>query len=185
MWIRHLDLLEVVKRSWSFPTVGVGMAKLSEKLRRLKHRLKDWNRLTFGDIFHNLQLAEPATLEAERLYDRMPTDFNLMHMNRCTTQLTHVLTIEEDFWRQKAACKWVLDGDRNTRFYHSMVQKKRARNFLSALTVNGQEITAEDLPGSGVAHFRQLLTSDNHQPTAPQTSIVPRFGASHMSSSCW
>ncbi|KAK4425161.1 hypothetical protein Salat_1710000 [Sesamum alatum] len=70
MWNWHPDFLEVVKGCWSFPTIGVGIAELLKKLKRLKHHLKDWNKLVFGDIFTNLKLVESTAFEAERHYDR-------------------------------------------------------------------------------------------------------------------
>ncbi|KAK4428626.1 hypothetical protein Salat_1162400 [Sesamum alatum] len=105
MWARHPNFLEVVKGSWSFPTIGAGVAKLFEKLKRLKHRLKDWNKSVFGEIFANLKLVEVAASEAERRYDQHPSCGALLDMNRCTTQLNRALAIEEDYWRQKAAWK--------------------------------------------------------------------------------
>ncbi|KAL0361196.1 UNVERIFIED_CONTAM: hypothetical protein Sradi_3804100 [Sesamum radiatum] len=89
-----------------------GMAKLAEKLKRVKQRLKQWNKDVFGDIFSNVKAAEEVMTRAERTYDVDPTDLNLMEMNRCTALYQQSLSIEEDYWRQKAAVKWSLEGDR-------------------------------------------------------------------------
>ncbi|KAK4419403.1 hypothetical protein Salat_2353200 [Sesamum alatum] len=99
------------------------MAVLAEKLRRLKQRLKHWNKTIFGDLFQNLTQAEETVKQAERRYDADPSDENLYAMNEGTGLLQHSLSVEEDFWRQKAACRWTLDGDRNTRYFHSLVKK--------------------------------------------------------------
>ncbi|KAL0449146.1 UNVERIFIED_CONTAM: putative mitochondrial protein [Sesamum latifolium] len=87
MWLRHPDFMEVVRLNWSFPAVGVGMAKLGVKLKRLKHKLKDWNKTVFGDIFTNLKVAEEAVVQAERNFDAMPTDDNLINMNRAQSSM--------------------------------------------------------------------------------------------------
>ncbi|KAL0413165.1 UNVERIFIED_CONTAM: putative mitochondrial protein [Sesamum radiatum] len=135
------------------------MKQLSEKLKRLKHRLKEWNKESFGNIFEHLSQAEAAVRQAERTYDNYPTDHNLMAMNQCTAKLQQALTIEEDFWRQKSACKWVLEGERNTRYFHSLVRKKRARTTLSSITHDDRILTdVQQIRDSGVQFFQTLLT---------------------------
>ncbi|KAK4419665.1 hypothetical protein Salat_2379400 [Sesamum alatum] len=103
MWARHPDFLATVQSNWGFPTGCHGKAGLSAKLKRLKHKLRVWNKEVFGNIFDNLREAEAAAAIAKRIYDAAPSETNRAMMNRCTTQLQHALSIEEDFWRQKAA----------------------------------------------------------------------------------
>ncbi|KAK4428411.1 hypothetical protein Salat_1140700 [Sesamum alatum] len=112
-----------VTRNWSYPTAVVGMARLAAKLKRLKHRLKEWNKSVFGDIFLRLKEAEELVKWAERTYDEAPTEANLFAMKRATAEWPMALSIEEGYWKQKSSCKWVLGGDQNTRFFHSMVRK--------------------------------------------------------------
>ncbi|KAL0304188.1 UNVERIFIED_CONTAM: putative ribonuclease H protein [Sesamum radiatum] len=164
-----------VKENWSFPTTSSGMGKVGAKLKRLKHRLKDWNKNVFGDIFANLTLAEEAVVQAEKRYDSTPTEANLLEMNKCTAQLQHALSIEEDFWRQKATCRWMLEGERNTRFFHSMVRKKRSRTAINSVFHEGQLLTNEQLiKESGVDYFRSLLTTESTR-TAPSLLLnIPR-----------
>ncbi|KAL0450913.1 UNVERIFIED_CONTAM: hypothetical protein Slati_1647700 [Sesamum latifolium] len=175
MWFRHSDFMDVVKESWSFPTTSSGMGNLGVKLKRLKHRLKDWNKNVFGDIFANLTVAEEAVVQAEKRYDSTPTEANLLEMNRCTAQLQHALSIEEDYWRQKATCRWVLEGERNTRFFHSMVRKKRSRTAINSVFHEGQLLTNEQLiKESGVDYFRSLLTTESTRTAPSLLQNIPR-----------
>ncbi|KAK4426962.1 hypothetical protein Salat_1465000 [Sesamum alatum] len=59
-WVHHPDFMTVVAASWESPTSCVGMVNLTAKLKRLKHRLKAWNKEVFGDIFAHLNAAEGA-----------------------------------------------------------------------------------------------------------------------------
>ncbi|KAL0404118.1 UNVERIFIED_CONTAM: hypothetical protein Sradi_2052600 [Sesamum radiatum] len=174
--------MEVVSLSWSFPAVGVGMAKLGVKLKPLKHKLKDWNKIVFGDIFTNLKVAEEEVVHAERNFDAMPTDENLINMNRCTALLQHALSIEKDFWRQKAACKWILHGERNTRYFHSVVTEKCARTTINSVTHDGYTLSDVHLINkeSGVEFFRSLLTADKAQSSMPLLQNVPRLVSSEQ-----
>ncbi|KAL0447058.1 UNVERIFIED_CONTAM: hypothetical protein Slati_1833700 [Sesamum latifolium] len=126
MCFRHPNFMTVVQDSWNQPSSLTGMLRLAEKLQRLKACLKQWNKEIFGNIFDQLSQAEESVRQAERKYDEEPTDLNLMAMNLCTAKLQRALTIEEDFWRQKSACKWALEGERNTGYFHSLVQHEEA-----------------------------------------------------------
>ncbi|KAL0416743.1 UNVERIFIED_CONTAM: hypothetical protein Slati_3506200 [Sesamum latifolium] len=108
--------------------------------------------------------------------DASPSDDNLIEMNCKKAEWQHALSIEEDFWRQKAACKWVLEGERNTRFYNSLVRKKQARNVISLVEQEGQKISeAVPLRASGVDFFRRLLTADRQHKHDPYLLHIPRL----------
>ncbi|KAK4394248.1 LINE-1 retrotransposable element O protein [Sesamum angolense] len=69
---------------------------------RLKQHLKWWNKNVFGDLFDNIKKAQEQVLISESLYDAAPSDANLTDLNRANADLTKLLAMEEDFWRQKA-----------------------------------------------------------------------------------
>ncbi|KAI9078502.1 hypothetical protein K1719_039527 [Acacia pycnantha] len=48
-------------------------------------------------------------------------------------QLEEVLTQESLIWAQKSRSEWVVDGDRNTRYFHARANGRRKRNYIGAL----------------------------------------------------
>ncbi|KAK4425456.1 hypothetical protein Salat_1739600 [Sesamum alatum] len=85
MWCYHSDFLQVVAACWALPVHLSRMARLKEKLMRLKQQLRHWNKTTFGDVFRNLSDAEATVRIDEWEYDQNPSDDNLMAMNWATT----------------------------------------------------------------------------------------------------
>lgn len=53
------------------------------------------------------------------------------------------LAEEELFWKQKSRLKWLKEGDRNTRLFHSSVLQCRARQYIGRIQ-NDQGIWLED-----------------------------------------
>ncbi|KAL0350147.1 UNVERIFIED_CONTAM: hypothetical protein Sradi_4163900 [Sesamum radiatum] len=152
------------------------MAKLGEKLKRLKHKLKIWNKTVFCDIFSNLKVVEETVAQAERNLDAMPIDEHLIKMNRCTATLQHAISIEEDFWRQKASCKWILEGERNTQYFHSVVRKTRARTMINYVVHDGRTLSDVQLiKDSGVEFFCSLLTANRSPLSLLLLQNVPRL----------
>ncbi|KAG7556816.1 Zinc knuckle CX2CX4HX4C [Arabidopsis suecica] len=70
---------------------------------------------------------------------------------------------EESFWRQKSSEKWLLDGDKNTEFFHAAVKSKRVRNALNVLLDdNGIEHSLNREKGQLASRFfEKLFQSSN------------------------
>lgn len=78
-----------------------------------------------------------------------------------SAKLTLIQKMEEDYWKQKAAVKWVVERERNTRFFHSLVKQKRCRGRIHFIDDNGQRLTKdEDLQASGARFFQHYLSND-------------------------
>ncbi|KAI3461929.1 hypothetical protein Pfo_018592 [Paulownia fortunei] len=148
MWTRHHLFLDAAKNSWILQPA-------------LKKFLKWWNWNVFGDIFDKIKQAQKEVAKAENKFDDTPTEATQTELNRCTAVLTHALTLEEDFWRQKAACRWIDQGERNSKFFHSLVKKKRARGTIHSITHNGILLTDREDIATSAAEFFQSLFSDD------------------------
>ncbi|KAK4382235.1 hypothetical protein Sango_2891400 [Sesamum angolense] len=161
MWTTHSEFLGVVRRNWQYPTVGSGMMRLQPKLTRLKHCLKEWNKTIFGNVFDNVVAAERGLKEADEAYDQDPCDRTLMERNRCSAELVQVLAQEGTFWRQKAGIRWAKDGERNTRYFDSLVQKRRFRGTIFGIQHEGEYLTDPiAIKDSAASFFQRLLTAE-------------------------
>ncbi|KAL0356484.1 UNVERIFIED_CONTAM: Transposon TX1 uncharacterized protein [Sesamum radiatum] len=155
--------LDCVSTSWQQPINGRGMFKLQQKLYRLKAALKKWNFEVFGNIFQNITKAEQNIKIAEQAYDANPSEANLIAMNRATAELTFALSVEECYWKQKAACRWLEEGEKNTKYFHSLVKKKKRKSRIYEIQHNGETLTEpEEIKASVVEHFEQAFSNDGN-----------------------
>ncbi|KAL2246128.1 UNVERIFIED_CONTAM: hypothetical protein Sindi_2881000 [Sesamum indicum] len=166
----HHDFQDMVKQSWGAPIQGYGMYRLQQKLYRLKNHLKQWNKDCFGNIFSLVDQAKAAANEAEKQFDRLPSEANLTNLNKHNAALVHALNLESEFWRQKSNCKWLEVGERNTKFFHASVKKKRLKSKISRVTDNQYEITDSTQIKIFAVHFFESLLSDT-----PATSLPHDF----------
>lgn len=114
MWVRHHMFLQEVNRCWKEETGTMGMVNVQLKLSRLKKSLKLWNEVVFDNIFDGLRKAETEAKEAQKSFEQDPSPALRSEMNRSMAEFLLKLKMEEDFWHQKAALKWVAEGERNT-----------------------------------------------------------------------
>ncbi|GER53782.1 outer arm dynein light chain 1 protein [Striga asiatica] len=76
------------------------------------------------------------------------------------------LLMEEDFWKQKAAVRWVAESERNTRFFQGYVRPKRAKSYIHSIEADGSSLTQE-------AQIRESAISNLHTHThAPHTAAA-------------
>ncbi|KAL0311141.1 UNVERIFIED_CONTAM: hypothetical protein Sangu_2408800 [Sesamum angustifolium] len=116
-----------------------------------------WSSLIALDL---VEQAKNATSEAKRNFDRNPTNENLINLNKQNTALIHALSLESEFWMQKINCKWLEAGERKSKFFHSLVKKKRIKSKIHRIVDEGLEITeSTEIKNSIAEYFRNLLTA--------------------------
>lgn len=112
---------------------------LKEKFKKLKQRLKDWNKNQFGDAQQELKKVEAELNNLEKEGDGRQLNEEDQKLSR---------QLKEDLWwwatrsvesiaRQNARTKWIKEGDRNSRYFHLTVNWKRHYNMLRGVNVDG------------------------------------------------
>ena len=89
---------------------------------------------------------------------------------------------EELMWSQKARCNWVILGDKNTRYFQTMVKQRRARSRILHLKTNDGEVI-EDQGGIEqllLQHFKQsnertTITNVNYILEEIKTLPIPQI----------
>lgn len=66
----------------------------------------------------------------ESRFDEIGSSVDLLALNQAQALYLHTMSKEKTFRKQKTRVKWLADGDRNTKFYHTSVTFKRAKLSL-------------------------------------------------------
>ncbi|XP_042005796.1 uncharacterized protein LOC121754520 [Salvia splendens] len=141
MWVRHEGFADLVRGDWMAPTEATGLLNLKNKLARIKQTFKWWSKEVIGNIHANLKACEENIAVAQSEFEGDPSARNRMEINKQIAEYVLLLKMEEDFWRKKAALRWLEEGDKNTRFYQSWVKQKRIRLRIHKINANGRELT--------------------------------------------
>ncbi|KAL0420356.1 UNVERIFIED_CONTAM: hypothetical protein Slati_3058500 [Sesamum latifolium] len=68
---------------------------------------------------------------------------------------------ESEYWKQKSSCKWLEADERNTKFFHSLMKKKRIRSTIHRIIEGNQEVTNSDQIRDSAARYFENLLSGN------------------------
>ncbi|XP_073033924.1 uncharacterized protein [Primulina eburnea] len=132
------------------------MPRLFAKMKRLKHHLRWWNRDVFGNIFDRLTEAERAVRSAEDVCETDPSDANWTSLSDRNEDLARITAMEADFWKQKAACHWLEDGERNTRLFRNMDLLTGEPSALDCPDFSGFSSVISAVENDGIAAIPSL-----------------------------
>lgn len=98
-----------------------------QKLKNTKSALTRWSKEYFGNIFKEIATLEDIIKIREKQFEENPSGLNRNNLFKAHAELSMHLKREEEVWRQKAGYEWFKDGERNTKFFHTIVKGRRSR----------------------------------------------------------
>ncbi|XP_039057772.1 uncharacterized protein LOC120201183 [Hibiscus syriacus] len=167
-WTLHPNFLDTVSQSWNLEIEGNPMKILFTKLKRLKTSLKLLNNDCFSDIIARViqkrdefELQQLHTLNGDKPLEKeleLQRDFILLE------------EVESMFLKQKAKVHWIKEGDRCTKFFHSVIASKNKRQTIRVLVNHqGDRLDSfEDMSVELIDYFTKLLGTQD-----PNTRVCP------------
>ncbi|XP_022036800.1 uncharacterized protein LOC110939553 [Helianthus annuus] len=138
-WIGQPGFEEAVKEaSEKFVTFDPPDASLSSKFAHIRARLKIWRDEFLSKEKESVSLA---LLELEVLESDMENR-DLTEEEEWTLVENRKIVKESDYRRnldlkQRARSKWALDGDENSKFFHALINNRKASNLIHGLNIDG------------------------------------------------
>ena len=89
--------------------------------------LGDWVKSLTRLFKSRVSTAKHKMVHHRGKYDRE----HLRAFEAARGQYINLLNQRETFWKQRAKQFWLVEGDSNTRFFHSMATVRRKKNHIS------------------------------------------------------
>ena len=139
---------------------GTNSYVIVEKLKALKLKLKSWNKEVFGRVEDRTKIA----LQNLAHWDALGAQRSLtqLELERKTDEIEFKkwALLEEIMWRHKSREVWLKEGDRNTGFFHKMVNTHRRHNDIVSLKINGAWVNEGQDLKEGIVNASQVLLTD-------------------------
>ncbi|KAI9070746.1 hypothetical protein K1719_047292 [Acacia pycnantha] len=106
----------------------------AENIDQFTTACKHWNKQVFGHTNATKKQLLGRLNGITRTESRFGLSMELKELQRSLWRREEeVLTQESLIWAQKSRSEWVVDGDRNTRYFHARANGRRKRNYIGAL----------------------------------------------------
>ncbi|XP_061350360.1 uncharacterized protein LOC133295534 [Gastrolobium bilobum] len=155
-WLEHPGFKIMLEEEWR--KSGGTMSNLMGLIPTLRH----WNINTFRNI-HKKKMTLLRRLDGiQRNLERGHNPFLENLEIELSLELDLTLDMEEQLWFQKSRANWIRDGDRNTRYYHTIAVARRRKNkVLSLKNEMGIWIRSEDALKSLASNYYSNLFADD------------------------
>ena len=159
MWLSHPSFPGVVYEAWSnSPTLQQVVMSFSQKA-------SNWNKFHFGNLF---QRKKRVLARLKGIQESLATSSNIYLVNlekKLRVEFLELVKLEEEFWAMKSRILQLVEGDKNTTFYHTVALVCRRRNHNLCIKdrmgnwINGDREIAEFIKGGFLNLFTSSLSS--------------------------
>lgn len=128
-------------------------------LDRVMQNLKDWNRVTFGNVLAKLNKVREDICELNKL--GMTGDL-VGRRRELEREEDRLMEQEEVLWFQRAKADEFKWGDRNSKFFHKKANGRSKRNKLTRLVDDdGMEWRSrQGMTGAALDYFENLFKTN-------------------------
>ncbi|KAK9046398.1 hypothetical protein V6N11_052286 [Hibiscus sabdariffa] len=137
-WQTHPQFKKFLCHKWS------PEASWSDNVAKFHSEVEIWTKKVFGHLGNKKRRLRARLRGIDWALMTKHSDYLSELTVVLRSELEVVMTQEESFWRQKDCSRWVLQGDRNTKFFHTPVMTRRQVNRISALQEDDGSWCTED-----------------------------------------
>ncbi|XVE72244.1 hypothetical protein DITRI_Ditri11bG0024000 [Diplodiscus trichospermus] len=160
MWTKHSDFLALVKDSWSHEIDGSPIQQFIGKLKRLKFSLKKWNKEVFDNIHDKVKELQSDLCSIQSNIMENPNEDLLTKESCISKKLEEALLQQEVYYKEQSRIKWLAEGDSNTAFSQSVVNRRKASKGISYLKINGEIVDDAKIMEDHVLDYYSSLFKD-------------------------
>ena len=123
------------------------------KLSNVKKEALKWNKLVLGRLDNDIK---KKLAELQEIQDSIDSLEAVRKEKTMREELEVLLNSEETMWAQKARSNWILNGDRNTRYFQTVVRQRRARSKILHIKDEEDLLLEDPLENENrlVTHFK-------------------------------
>ncbi|XP_071695906.1 uncharacterized protein [Rutidosis leptorrhynchoides] len=139
IWLESLEVEKIIVDAWNDDMVGSRMdCVFRNKLKKVKDALRKWSKTKYGSIDIDLISAKKEAMEWESKAES--SILNSADRNKWVEARNKWLQKDREkaqMLKQKARLKWAIEGDDNTKFFHSSIKRRQNKSKIRGLHING------------------------------------------------
>ncbi|KAF9593492.1 hypothetical protein IFM89_023604 [Coptis chinensis] len=179
MWTTDPTCKEVIKAAMQIKFDGSSSYAFCRNLTLCRRELLKWNQKEFGYLQTQMKEInnQLKQLQEHNAMCIMPTESSIQKEQELLIQYDHLLQLQEMHWHQKSRQDWWKLGEMNTKYFHTLVIKRRHRANISQIkdsngTTHQQR---EDIGNCFVNYFSDLFSSTVDDLPGSYFDVIPQL----------
>jgi hypothetical protein len=158
-WLQWEGLHDMVKNVWERPVAANSpIQRWNSKLRSLRSHLSGWARHVTGVLKKEKLRLSAIIDDLEALAETTPLSTQQIELkNQSNAKIASLHREEELKWYQRSKSKFILEGDSNTRYFHSVDNGRHRKNNIHSLVQDKGTIEGLDNLKSYVTNYYKNL----------------------------
>lgn len=148
-------------------------SNFSDKIKTFSNAAMNWNKNVFGNIFRKKRWIL-GRIEGVQRAQANQFSHNLQCLEKdVVTDFNNILAQEEMLWFQKSWAKWIVQGERNTRFFHLSTIIRRSKSKVTFLKNDNNEWVDNDDDISNLVQIYYVDLFRDRGTSIPINQMVP------------
>ncbi|XP_071692035.1 uncharacterized protein [Rutidosis leptorrhynchoides] len=150
------------------------------KLKAVKSKLRSWSHEKFGEIDKEIETHKTIAMSYELKAETTTlNDSELEIWKNERKQWMDKDKIKANMMKQKARIRWALEGDENTKFFHSLIRNKYNKCNIRGLNINGnRNENPNDIKKEAFDHFKQIFDEPDTMRPSMEDLMYPSITVS-------
>ena len=134
-WLNREGFDDMVKMVWARPVNGATpLDRCNNKIRALRKHLRGWARHLAGLLKKEKNRMSSIIDELESLAEWRPLSTHEIELKKqSNAEMAAILRDEELKWYQRSKAQFILEGDSNTRYFHSLANSRHRKKLIHSL----------------------------------------------------
>ncbi|GAU47271.1 hypothetical protein TSUD_280940 [Trifolium subterraneum] len=166
-WLLDNNLVDMITSNWPcYPA-----SNIPQKLKYCISDMEAWSK----ENSPNFRVAANKLRRELELIRSTHDHLSDATVSIVQNKLSNVLLQEDRYWKQRAKVYWLIDGDKNSKFFHASASARKKRNAIKKLR-DTNDVLVEDQSGlCNIARdYFQNLFVPNHGDHAPIVATIPQ-----------
>ncbi|KAH6796646.1 hypothetical protein C2S52_021200 [Perilla frutescens var. hirtella] len=156
MWFSDDSCISTCKEAWNRQSLQPSPTSLKRRLNDCQEPLQAWKSSHFGNV--TKQLAD-CRKELEGLQSASNNIHTVDYQKIVEAKIQDLLCKEEVMWKQRSRINWLVEGDKNTSFFHRTANGRQKMNRISKLCMDeGMVLSSnKDIEWGFRSYFQELF----------------------------
>lgn len=142
-WLRNPTVKAYIHTVWQEnPNL---QEDFDQKLKQTHMVLRKWHTDNLTDMEKQLDFCKKVILFFDTIEEKrqlLSHEFKLRNMVR--ERAFMLANYLEQKWRHRSTCRWLREGDKNSRFFHNLASARLRRNMITNLQLADGSVTQEE-----------------------------------------